>query len=502
MFVVVLQFLLTCLACFGLWRLWSLASNSGNDRTFARIITAGFLLRALAAQALFWISYLRLPFLRSLQLGNGYWFFAIDGPGYFKSAGDILRLGLPSPFSLHTVYASQAFVMVLALFRAAFGSVTSIAILLNCAAYLAACLFLVRIGSPARMPRLVALAAISFAPGTILWAMQPLKDTLFLLLVVAFATACSAWQETWRRHDPPARATRVMTIAAALIGAVYMLAGLRWYFAATLWGVSALFFSLSARPAPRRVRALLSGGALFLLLAAAVRLGAGGDMVPFLNFVGKTFRPEARISEPVASIPKYIVEVRRGFESTPGATTIAAAPSPAPVAPEVQPAPSEPAPSQPVPSQPAPSQPAPSEPAPPQPAPSQPVPPQPAPPQTTRERMVTGTVAMLVPHFLAQWLGLVDIRGGRGLWLFVDADTIVFDLVLLFSAVYCLVEPVRRRARVTPLFVLLLLVFAVTAIPMVYSVSNFGTLFRLRQMLYTLAAILPLTLASRPESQP
>jgi hypothetical protein len=32
---------------------------------------------------------------------------------------------------------------------------------------------------------------------------------------------------------------------------------------------------------------------------------------------------------------------------------------------------------------------------------------------------------------------------------------------------------------------------------MMYTVSNFGTLFRLRQMVYLIAAILPLTLAPR-----
>jgi len=33
--------------------------------------------------------------------------------------------------------------------------------------------------------------------------------------------------------------------------------------------------------------------------------------------------------------------------------------------------------------------------------------------------------------------------------------------------------------------------------PMIYTVTNFGTLFRLRQMLYVIAAILPVTLAER-----
>ena len=114
--------------------------------------------------------------------------------------------------------------------------------------------------------------------------------------------------------------------------------------------------------------------------------------------------------------------------------------------------------------------------------------------------MFTGAVAMLIPHALAQWLGMIDVGGGRGLWLFADLDTLVFDLVLLFTSVYCAATLHRKRARVTPLFVLLFLVFMVTAIPLAYSVSNFGTLFRLRQMLYALMALLPLTLAKREGS--
>jgi hypothetical protein len=47
---------------------------------------------------------------------------------------------------------------------------------------------------------------------------------------------------------------------------------------------------------------------------------------------------------------------------------------------------------------------------------------------------------------------------------------------------------------------MVLLVLIVTAVPMVYTVANFGTLFRLREMLYFLVAILPVTLA--PDSRP
>ena len=108
---------------------------------------------------------------------------------------------------------------------------------------------------------------------------------------------------------------------------------------------------------------------------------------------------------------------------------------------------------------------------------------------------------MFIPRFVAQAVGLVRIGGGRGFWLFAELDTLVLDAVALFAFVFC-TRALRNHARVTPLFVLLLLVFLMTAVPMMYTVSNFGTLFRLRQMVYLLAAILPLTLAPRIPAVP
>jgi hypothetical protein len=101
---------------------------------------------------------------------------------------------------------------------------------------------------------------------------------------------------------------------------------------------------------------------------------------------------------------------------------------------------------------------------------------------------------MFLPRTLGQALGLIRIGGGRGFWFFVEIDTLVFDAVLLFAGIYC-VRALRAGARLTPLSVFLLLVLAMTAAPMVYAVSNFGTLFRLRQMVYLLTVLLPLTLA-------
>ena len=107
---------------------------------------------------------------------------------------------------------------------------------------------------------------------------------------------------------------------------------------------------------------------------------------------------------------------------------------------------------------------------------------------------------MFLPRILAESLGIIRVGGGRGLWLFAEVDTIVFDLVLIYAIVYCTRNLRHGRARVTATFVLCVLVFVMTAGPMLYTVNNFGTLFRLRLMVYFLAAILPITLRTEPDA--
>ena len=474
MLIWLIQSVLAAGASYGLWRLWRRWFGGGDARAIL-IVGIGFLLRAVIAQALFWISYLRLPIARSLQLGDGIFFF-VDGWWYIGYARHLVTEGPMAVLRLADArYPSQAFVQVLSAFVALFGGAVSVAILLNCAAYLATCAILLRLQPRVNGAVLFALAAVAFGPGALLWSLQPLKDTFFLLLIALLVLVCKRWQEQPR-----------LWLAVAIVALVYALASVRWYFGLAVLGGLVIFFVITALRTRRRVWVLAGSVATLVIIAQAVRLGGGQDMP---NGVGDFLDPRPRIAAlwRPSNVTHTMTKVRSGFEQHTGGTAIVAGPRLAPKqAVAQQPTPTASA-APPPPITPAPA---------PRPKPVKPKPGPLPPAPTFMARMVTGTAAAFLPRIVGEALGLVRVGGGRGLWIFAELDTIALDVVLLFAIVYI----ARTRPRITPLFVLVLLVFVVNAIPMVYTVTNFGTLFRLRTMLYFLLAVLPLTLGPSTRS--
>ena len=465
--VPVVQLLLAAVACLGLWRLC---------RAQPKIVIAGFLVRALVGQALFWISYLRLPVARSLQLGNGFWFFAVDGPFYLGYATKLAARGPAAILLDPEQYPSLFFVQVLSLCVGAFGSVASVAILLNCAAYLLTCAILVRV---ARARNDIVLVAIACSPASILFSLQPLKDTLFMLLIVAMVAAFLRWEELWRAGGTPAQ---FLGYAAAMCTVIYALGGIRWYFPVIACGAAAIFLALTALQAHRKGWAFVTNAVLLILLAQSIRLGAH-DLPPSYD---RLLNPMTALQWRPSATREHLADVRKGFDSTPGATTIAEGdafarpgmagrPGATTLAEGVPPAQPDIVPVAPV-------VPASREPA------SSIFPPRFA------SRIITGFAAMFLPRILGESLGLIRVGGGRGLWLFAEVDTLLFDLVLLYAIVQCARSLRRGRAKMTATFVFCALVFVMTAGPMLYTVNNFGTLFRLRLMVYCIAAVLPITL--------
>lgn len=476
--VPVLQILLAAAACFGLWRLC---------RAQPKIVIAGFLVRALMGQALFWISYLRLPFARSMQLGDGFWFFALDGRFYLGYATKLVARGPAAILLDADQYPSVFFVQVLSFCVGAFGSVASVAILLNCAAYLLTCALIVRIGGKRSG---VVLAAIACSPAAILFSLQPLKDTLFMLLIVAMVAAFRRWEELRRDGGT---GTQFLGYALAMCGALFALGGIRWYFSVIAWGAAALFLVLTALQTNRKAWAFVTSALLLVLLAQSIRLGGGSDLPVTYD---RLLNPMTALQWRPAASQEHLAYVRNGFDTTPGATSIgegralAQPAAPAPVPRSTPPAPPV---AEPV------GQPDIAPVAAPVAATVAPAPPRSTTvlPTTLTARVITGFAAMFLPRMLGEALGLIRVGGGRGMWVFAETDTLVFDLVLLYAIFYCARVLKRREARITATFVFCLLVFVMTAGPMLYTVNNFGTLFRLRLMVYCAAAILPITL--RPQ---
>lgn len=501
--VLIVQFLLTAAACFALWR-WC--------RTQPRVVIAGFLIRALVGQALFWISYLKLPFARSLQTGNGFWFFAIDGPHYLNYAVLLLGDGPREILFLGDRFPSRFFVQTLTTFVAAFGEVASVAILLNCMVFLATCSIVKRFGRND-----IVLAAIAFCPALVLFSLQPLKDAFFLMLMAALIYSYHRWEELWRGDGSK---VQLLGWSIALFATTYALAAIRWYFAIIAWAASAIFAVIVIAGTRRRGLAIVAHLVLFIALPQAARYGAL-DMPPSFS---RLVNPATAIEWRPTVAKSHITMVRSGFETSPGATTITpgaaletpstavattTTPPPAPTKIAVKPKPQpSAAKSQPKP-KPQASTAKPNPPTPkPQPAPK-PLPvsePQPAPlpimpassiQQSFVSRLITGFAALFVPRTIAEALGILNVGGGRGLWLFAETDTIFLDLVLLYTIFSCVRNLRSGRSQITATFVWCLLLLIMTAGPMVYTVNNFGTLFRLRLMVFFLVAILPLTLRTQ-----
>lgn len=552
MFSAFLQVLLTAGAggvLYVLWRREIVPARLGF------LVTAGFALRAVAGQLLFWISWLELPLLRSLQNGNGLWFFAIDARMYVPLAFEAASDG-PLAILMHNrAVASVTYVQVLAAFAMLFGRVVSVGLLLNLFAYLGLSIVVIRWSAAAEQPgnrialaaRGIALAALSLSPSAILWSLQPLKDILFQFLVVAFLGAAVLWQKVWRKP----RSAPALLAAAIMTAAIFAIGGIRWYFAFILFAASCVFALLVAMTASCSKRVAL-GGALLLVvvLAQSLRFGAGPYLPPP---VARALAPRTALAEAM-SAPSALLDTlqntRMGFERTGGATAIRAKRKPAPAPssivppgavaarPDAAPAslpakrsvitaekppgvtPAEPSsitavkPSLAPPAEPPapaaspsstiaaqPAKPPSAVPAPtpvtaaapaknPQPPSAQP---EPAVPQSTGARLLSGAAAMLIPQSIARRLGLIDVGDGRGLMWFTDLDTLVFDAILL-ATIVLVIRSGRRAGLGNGALWMIVLTTVVLAVALVYVVTNFGTLFRLRAMVFTGLALIPLTM--------
>ena len=270
--VTLLQTVATLLAGFALFRFWRAIATRGVG---VGLIAAGFALRSLGGAAAFIVSWLELPLGRSLQVGNGLWFYAIDARGYAGNADAWILGGAGDVLLPDRSLASYLFVQLVAICRSLFGPVHSASLLINLFAYLGAAYVIVSwVGSgDTRRERIgiATLAAMALMPSWVLWSLQPLKDTLFIALVLLFLFGTDRWMSIWREGEP--RGAALLNAAAVCWLALHAIGGIRWYYACLawmLWLPAAAWGGLELRR--HRARFWLASILLFGILAQAVVL--------------------------------------------------------------------------------------------------------------------------------------------------------------------------------------------------------------------------------------
>ena len=451
----ILQALGAAVAAFAIFIGWR--RMSAVSQPICRIVTAGVLLRAVGGQLAFWISYLSLPIGRSLQMGDGFWVFALDGKVYAIYASLAARAGLMPIVFLDKEISSVCFVQILAMAMLFFGTFASVAMIINLASYLGCCRMALAMGrSPDDRAVIVAVAALSLMPSSILWALQPLKDLCFLFFIAAFFAAAYAYQDLWERRELSAgrRTARAALWSAAMFMSLYVVTGIRWYFGMVIIPVLVLFLLLVVWQSHARLPAAAHSVVLLVLLAIAVYTSAGPLVPPAIR---RVVEGTGSIGAIPGGLLKSVHTTRASFDQTGAATLLRAGNMTALIEGGTSSGKLL------VPSSPA-------------------------------ARLLVGAAAIVLPRFVAQWLGILDVRGGHGLWAIAEVDTLCFDAVLLFTAVW-MVRAFRRGDRPTPLFWMILLVTGIVGTVLVYAVSNFGTLFRHRDMILLGIVFLPLAIA-------
>ena len=322
MFLVIFQTLLDIAAGAAMFFLWR--KTLSRDRWSNLLIAGGFLLRAFTGQALFWISYARLPIARSLQMGNGFWFFALDAANlYYPQAVTYAHAGVASIVHYPRGLSSVAFVQTLSTAVLVFGESPAVGLLLNLFCFLASAYLIVRWAAHSERSVIaarIALAAIALSPAFIIWSLQPLKDTTFQFLVLAFIAGCAAWQRASVSGSP---AWKRVAIVSGMCITLYMLAGIRWYFVLVMFAAAsgfALLVALTSRQ--HRAIELVSAIGVIFVLSRAFLFGAGPYVPdPVRGILTGSTRASAVTSLP-SGMGQEVESARNAFEVAGGATQI------------------------------------------------------------------------------------------------------------------------------------------------------------------------------------
>lgn len=423
------------------WGLFLLWRRFAREDLATWVVGVGFLVRSVLSTVLFFVSWMELPVGRALQLGNGLWFFANDGVAYLNTADRLLGRGLLYVVVGDRDEAAFVYVQLVAVAKLVLGPHVSSGLMINLFSFLAAALVIARWGREALCPRhaVIALFALSLDPSFILWSTQPLKETLFSWLVVLFSYAI--WKSTRMIVLPREELdiAAVTKLAMLLTVTVYLMGGVRWQYGLV---ILVAFVPISTWSAALPGRSglwwrLMYAFGFFVPMSLAYTLSRPGSLEA--RFVWFKNLP--------AWLVRYVEGNRTTFEELfSGASTINAGRV-------IESLPFS-------------------------------------------DVLARGAMA-LMPRAVTESLGLATAAGGRGLWLFAELDTLFLaGFVFVVLRLAWLGRPLRLTR--TPIMGFLLTLLLVT-LPMLYVVSNFGSLLRYRMMLMLPILLIPLTIRQADE---
>jgi hypothetical protein len=460
MVTAILQTATAGLVCAGLFWTWRMVSR--RSPLLGMVLAASLLIRTLGGLFFFWTSFLALPFLENLQLGNGFWTLAPDAEEYFR----LMSRAAADWHYQDPQGRSFGFVVTVGWWLRAVGvnpaGVVFFNLVLSVAMVAAIVVAFGRFRDRrAEWAAAVSVAAFSFSPMLIFTTVHGLKDVFVIALVIAVVIAATTFLPSVLPRSALRYSLIALTVAAA---SVWLLAATRIYLAILLWAAIAAAYVLGTLFAgrslwPRFVTqgavvllvfglAVLSGGSdsYYTWLAKDMLVQAAKKVVPSRAFA----TPGARDPRAAASPPKPLLtrgvetlDARRdGFTRTGGNTTLELAAN-----------------------------------------------------TGARDRsraLFSGLAATFVPMSILQRLSLVTLPRQTGFLVLADADTLFLDLTIVVIGWIL----IRNRQHLDPELTVLLVVLAVmTTGLMAYIVTNFGTLIRLRLMIAAPIWLLPLSMA-------
>jgi hypothetical protein len=427
-----------------------------SDAVAYRIVSVGIVVRLYVGLLLFWISYLQLPILSHLQLSRGFWVLSLDGLTYYVLGAVAVEEGF------HTISSagpSPGFVRVLASWMRIVGVSPGSSLLFNVLCYAASAALIVLVarrdaGKTSRLAGRFALLAFTFSPALLLVGTQSLKDQFFSLLMTCACTC--AWflfepliTGTWRKEP------RTPGLAlVGLIAVIFLAAGIRAYVAFLMVCLTAvLLVAFAWRVGARRIPGYAAVGAIVVLsLWFPFQWGAG----PYFGYYQLTLAGAVQSWQ--SSAPRMVAAAtaaRQSFVAAGGGTALVSTPNANEGGSQVDR------------------------------------------PRDMAQGVFVGVSALTVPISLLQWASITHMRGGRGLLLLTDIDTLFLDVTAL-AVMAMLMRGWRVAAQNAPYLSFAAGLFVILAGLVAYIVTNFGTMFRLRVMIATLLWLLPLALVRRP----